>query len=467
MSTALHGAAVNGDVELVRRLLAEGADPNARDATERTPLHVVHLARNDERALEIAKLLVAAGADPRAKDGNRLMPSQLGYASDVATYLRKEARKKPKAGAKVAESPARASLKSDVERRIDDACRKLSRVSATHDQVQRRNNTLLSFHSGRLEFARIEREEDALEVRDGEGWRAIPLAEVQSMTDDELGKLVAESLTVARAPRVKVVTVVKVHPILKGALEKATAEERPEEPPHLGGETPVCPSREAALLTAWMAERAVEVSKPADADAARELIAMARASIDTPSPRARTGHGEEVNAAAGTPEHRYGALVAASRDTRGDSPALQIARRATGAAATLLKGKHDVMWVHAKAAAVRMLPILRAAGASVTELLRELDRRILVAEMVAAAARHAKTAAPLDVTRVLWRGPNLFLGQLADGQHALVGRLGKSWTLLTGTRDEMLASIPDFAFEAATRAVAEGYSGRAQRAATA
>ena len=53
-------AVVNNDIEMVRQLLEEGADPNmCVDDTELRPLHFA--ARNNY--LELGKLLIAAGAN--------------------------------------------------------------------------------------------------------------------------------------------------------------------------------------------------------------------------------------------------------------------------------------------------------------------------------------------------------------------------------------------------------------------
>lgn len=58
-----------GDVELVRRLLDEGADPNRYGASGTTPLHYT----ND---LDIVKLLLDKGANTELQDHDRETPRQ-------------------------------------------------------------------------------------------------------------------------------------------------------------------------------------------------------------------------------------------------------------------------------------------------------------------------------------------------------------------------------------------------------
>jgi ankyrin repeat protein len=60
----LHYAAANGDVNEVRRLLAEGADPGTADAVGFTPLHFAA----QEQHPAVVEVLLAAGADLRATD---------------------------------------------------------------------------------------------------------------------------------------------------------------------------------------------------------------------------------------------------------------------------------------------------------------------------------------------------------------------------------------------------------------
>jgi len=89
--TPLHAAAQTGNVKVVGKLLAGGADPNARTSKiaaggggfaaeffrqppgEVTPLHLA--ARNNHE--DVMRLLVAAGADPKLKgqDGTTLLMS--------------------------------------------------------------------------------------------------------------------------------------------------------------------------------------------------------------------------------------------------------------------------------------------------------------------------------------------------------------------------------------------------------
>jgi ankyrin repeat protein len=63
----LHRAAANGDAVQIKALLAEGADPNARDAAGRTPLHVAAFGSR----YDAVRALVAGGADINALENSR------------------------------------------------------------------------------------------------------------------------------------------------------------------------------------------------------------------------------------------------------------------------------------------------------------------------------------------------------------------------------------------------------------
>jgi ankyrin repeat protein len=66
----LHYAALENDVALLRRLLAQGADPNARDRQGFTPLHFAC----QQGAVEAVRALIGAGALVDARDDRGTTP---------------------------------------------------------------------------------------------------------------------------------------------------------------------------------------------------------------------------------------------------------------------------------------------------------------------------------------------------------------------------------------------------------
>jgi hypothetical protein len=89
--TALHMASERVDLEIVRVLIDNGADPNAKDHCGRTPLHrlanmstycVSKLSDNDGRKAKTCQLLLDGGADPAIKDSNG--KTALDYAQQVS-----------------------------------------------------------------------------------------------------------------------------------------------------------------------------------------------------------------------------------------------------------------------------------------------------------------------------------------------------------------------------------------------
>ncbi len=78
-ASALHLAAALGETHLVEILLARGADPNARDARGRMPLHHA-LKTSGERAIAVVRALVGAGADPERATESGETPLGLALA---------------------------------------------------------------------------------------------------------------------------------------------------------------------------------------------------------------------------------------------------------------------------------------------------------------------------------------------------------------------------------------------------
>ena len=78
-------AARTGNIEAVKQHLAAGADVNAKDEWDRTPLHYATL----EGHKEVAELLIANGADVNAWDGYETPLDVSDDESEFATLLRK------------------------------------------------------------------------------------------------------------------------------------------------------------------------------------------------------------------------------------------------------------------------------------------------------------------------------------------------------------------------------------------
>ena len=77
----LHRAAHDGDVAAIRRLLADGADPEVRDGNRRTPLHVAAFASHEDAVAALAK----GAADVNALDAELYdMVTIAAVADDVA-----------------------------------------------------------------------------------------------------------------------------------------------------------------------------------------------------------------------------------------------------------------------------------------------------------------------------------------------------------------------------------------------
>lgn len=74
----IHEAAGAGQVELLRKLIADGKDVNARTPAGGTPLHDAALWGHRD----IAELLISKGADVNAKDGNGMTPLHLAANGD-------------------------------------------------------------------------------------------------------------------------------------------------------------------------------------------------------------------------------------------------------------------------------------------------------------------------------------------------------------------------------------------------
>ena len=141
----------------------------------------------------------------------------------------------------------------------------------------------------------------------------------------------------------------------------------------------------------------------------------------------------------------------------GESPAVRAARMAVGTRGCVAGGYDQRAVSFATTAAEAVVEALLAAGEEETlrAYLVELDERVMKWELVAVASKKGKREREPAVDRVLWRGaddkgyPALWIARLAGGQHALLAKLGRRWSWLEGSLDDVLASVPDQQFEAA------------------
>ena len=82
--SGLHAAALKGDVEQVRRLVAQGANVEASDPAGRTPLHVAAFKSHEEAV----KALAEAGADMNALEGDAYDVITIAAVADDVEMVR-------------------------------------------------------------------------------------------------------------------------------------------------------------------------------------------------------------------------------------------------------------------------------------------------------------------------------------------------------------------------------------------
>jgi hypothetical protein len=279
----------------------------------------------------------------------------------------------------------------------------------------------------------------------------------------ELKTLLAESLRLTLSKNMGVAPkyeFAELNPLLGRALETAKPEHRPAGPYHAGGPAVKIPARDSLAAAVWCAESVADLVADGEKKTFETGVRLAKRMIDAPPPRtARTGHGETIDPPGGSPEAMLNELHEVAESSKKDSRALGAARRAAGAAASLCRGKSDMVWSNAMLAAERAVQALEEAGEvdRLRTLLAALDDRILAAEARAQALEKGKLEKAPEIARVLWRGgaasgaANAWLFRLVDGSYALLAKQGARFAWTPGSRDDLLATVPDAVFASATK----------------
>jgi ankyrin repeat protein len=89
----LHNAVINGNVEVVKRLLSAGAEVNVQDKNGKTPLHRAAIVGD----VDIVKRLLSAGANPKIQDqdGDTALDVTDEYYDEEVQELLKRHSKQP------------------------------------------------------------------------------------------------------------------------------------------------------------------------------------------------------------------------------------------------------------------------------------------------------------------------------------------------------------------------------------
>lgn len=261
------------------------------------------------------------------------------------------------------------------------------------------------------------------------------LRDVSQWADAELARLLHDSLTLAKRKDGGVKRGNEFRDlalIVRKALVETPAELRPKGPHHAGGPAAKIVGHEgpfAAALARWV----VDQFEPVVSAAARPVFDAYRQALRDPAQRERLRPILDATPATVRAER---ALVAAHFSLGAYDPI----------SGPGLASRAFMQW-HAQ--------LLERSAAQLTALLTALDDTVLNAEFRALAHLRAKRQLP-GVERVLWRGADAkgnaghWVARLAKGQYASLQKLGTRWAWLEGSRDDVLACVPDVAFAAAS-----------------
>ena len=246
----------------------------------------------------------------------------------------------------------------------------------------------------------------------------------------------------------------RAHAVLRKALREVPEEHRPPPPWHVDGPLLTCPALDQIRVSQWCAELLRERA-PEDQRGTvdRVLAEVARFLAAPPDLKSE-----------GSDRRLHHGLETLGEVQKGECASLVAARRAASGAATYARGKADLVFSSAAVAVSRTAKELvddpRPISARV--FLSTLDEKLMLYEL-ASAFRERLHREPPPFAHVLFRAGDekgkmsFWIARLASGTHGLLGRLGPGarprWAFVEGSRDEVLASVPDPLFAAATARV--------------
>ncbi|MGZ3422667.1 MAG: hypothetical protein ACXVEF_02595 [Polyangiales bacterium] len=240
------------------------------------------------------------------------------------------------------------------------------------------------------------------------------------------------------------------HAILRKALRELAPEHVPDPPYHAGGPLLTCPALDQIRISLWCAElldaRAKQTER-AEMKAIADLVQkFLRAPLHEADDRAM-----------------YGELSRLSNKAKKDSAALACMRAAASGSSVYMRGKADLVFSSATASVMRTVKELVEDPRPMTAraFLEALDLRLMIAELNGAYREKIK-GEPLSIERVLYRSGDAngkmacWIARLEGGTYGFLGRLGEGprpkWSFISGSRDHVLASVPDDRFaEAAAK----------------
>ena len=251
-----------------------------------------------------------------------------------------------------------------------------------------------------------------------------------------------------------------VHAVLRKALRELAPDEWPARPIHGGGPLLVCPALEQIRISLRCADRSGQVVA-SERTTARKVRDAVEAFLEL----ARTAEMSELR-------KKHDALDSLGEGSAKESPHLYCLRRAASGAATYARGKPDLVFPSATASVMRVVKLLTKEERRA--FLGELDQRMRRAELASVHRERLKTELP-PVDEVLFRAADpagkcfLWIARLPDARFALFGRLDPApkrakWSWIEGSRDDVLANVPDTLFAAAAERVTSVLSAQPEKA---